>query len=338
MRALVLLILLALPNVAAADCEVRGVATLERLRVRLPGERLRTLAVTDLPVAVRPGRGNRYRDVRVLAPFSFAARTDAPIPWTVPTPELVVGGVLWLTPGADVEEVREDLDGDGVTVRAQVDAGVWVGRIHLPCDAIAVGHGESGPPPPAWEARGPRWVPQHDRMWISAEPGGGPGVRLDAPDGLRSPMIEIERRDGYVRVVARFSSGAMVRGWVRHHDLRALGDGSLVERPFRRSMEHARHALCRRRPPRRGEYVGPAHVTVGALVHSRPDGTEWASVSEPAVFTVSWRPGEAWARIVHVPGLRGDGRCAEVIRRAWVPRSAISLQGERSSGLLPGLE
>ncbi|GAB5549653.1 MAG: hypothetical protein RLO52_32640 [Sandaracinaceae bacterium] len=338
MRALAVLFLLALPASAAADCEVTGVASIERLRVRLPGQRLRTLAVTDTPVAVRPGRGNRYRDVRVLAPFAFAARTDAPIPWTVPTPELVAGGVLWLTPAVDLEDVREDREGEGVTVRAQVDAGVWIGRIHLPCGAVAVGHGESGPPPPAWHSQGPRWMPQHDRMWITAEPGEGPSVRLDAPEGLSTPMVEIERRDGWVRVVARFSSGAMIRGWVRHVDLRAAEDARVVERPFRRSTEHSRHALCRRRPPRQDEYVGPAHITVGTLVHTSRDGTEWASVSEPSIFTVSWRPGDRWVRVVHVPGLRGDGRCAEVIRRAWVPRSAVSLQGERSSGILLGLE
>ena len=158
----------------------------------------------------------------------------------------------------------------------------------------------------------------------------------------RKPVLEVleqpERAIARVRGHEDPRDGAMIRGWVRHVDLRAAEDARVVERPFRRSTEHSRHALCRRRPPRQDEYVGPAHITVGTLVHTSRDGTEWASVSEPSIFTVSWRPGDRWVRVVHVPGLRGDGRCAEVIRRAWVPRSAVSLQGERSSGILLGLE
>ena len=57
------------------------------------------------------------------------------------------------------------------------------------------------------------------------------------------------------------------------------------------------------------------------------DGETWGIISEPAIFTVSWREGAEWARIVHAPGLRGDGQCPEVISHAWVQRSQVVLSG-----------
>lgn len=322
------LVLLALPGAARAQCEVTGVASIERLRVRLPGEPMRTIGITDLPVAVRPGRGTAYRDVRVLAPIAFSARTDAPIPWTVPRPGAHADGMLWLTPAVDIEDVREALEGESVTVRVQVDTNVWISRVHLPCRALSVGHGESGAEPPAWaSARGARWQPRREDVYLTSGPGEGASVRIDAPDGLAEPFVELERQDGWVRVAARFSSGAVVRGWALAHHLRAAGGASAEPSEYRRTHWTPRARMCRR-APEQGEYVGPAHIAPGTLVHVDPRGPAWASVSEPAVFTVAWRPGAAWVRIVHVPGVHGDGACPEVLEDAWVLRRAVTLQGE----------
>ncbi|HEY8430213.1 MAG TPA: hypothetical protein VIL20_17650, partial [Sandaracinaceae bacterium] len=263
-----LLVLLAWPCAARARCEVAGVASIERLRIRLPGERFRTIGVTDLPVAVRPGRGTAYRDVRVLAPITFSARTDARIPWTVPRPGAHADGMLWLTPAVDIEDVREDVEGGSVTVRAQVDTNVWISRVRMPCRALSVGHGESGAEAPAWaSARGPRWQPLREHLHLTSRPGGGVSVRIDAPDGLAEPFVELERRDGWVRVAARFPSGAVVRGWALAHQLRAAHGASAEPSSYRRSHRTPRVPACRRGAPERGEYVGPAHIAVGAHVH-----------------------------------------------------------------------
>ncbi|HJL15271.1 MAG TPA: hypothetical protein RMH99_06430 [Sandaracinaceae bacterium LLY-WYZ-13_1] len=322
---------------ARAECEVTGVASIERLRVRTPGHRLRTLAVTDLPVAVRPGRGDHYRDVRVLAPLAFAARTDAEIPWAVPRSRAVASGMLWLTPRVELETVRERLDEDELVIRAQVDTGVWVARVHVPCDAIAVGHGETGDPPPGWaDGEGTRWNPLQDRIWLRHEPRRGPSVRVEAPDGLREPFVELERRGDWVRLAARFPSGAEIRGWSRQHHLTPPEPPDEPRPRFARRTPQARLALCRRTAPADDEYVGPANVSVGTLVRTERDGEAWATISEPAVYTVSWQTGSRWVRIVHVPGLRGDGRCPEVLRDAWVPRRTVTLQGEAVHGSIPG--
>lgn len=336
-RALALVLLLsAVPTAARAECEVHGVASIDRLRVRIEGEHLRTFEVTNLPVAVRPGEGNTYRDVRILAPISFAARTDAPIPWTIARPAVVADGMVWLTPAVDVEDVRER--GDELLVRMQVDNGVWISRVHLPCDAIAVGHGESGEDPPRWSSRGVRWQPRGDDLWLTSRPGEGEGasIRLDAPEGLPLPLVEVERREGWIRVVARFTSGAAVRGWTRPHQLVAATPPVAAPPPFRRTMRAPDIAQCTRGAPDRNEYVGPANIATGTLVHMERSGTVWASVAEPALFTVSWHMGSDWVRIVHVPGMRGDGPCPEVLRRAWVPRRSVSLQGE--GDVLLGIE
>lgn len=329
-RALALLAaLLALPGLARADCEVTGVTQLERLRLRLDDHRLRTVGVTNLPVAVRPGRGERYRDVRVLAPLSFGARTDADIPWTVPRPLAVAGDMVWLTPEVEVEDVREVGDEGELVVRAQVDAGVWLRRLHVPCEAMGVGHGEGRAEPPWAHSPGPRWDMLHRQLWLVARPRDehAPSVRLEAPDGLPQPLIEIDRRDGWVRVMTRFASGAVVRGWVRQHHLRA-NEEHPAHRRFVRATPTVPTSLCRRRDPRPGEYVGPAHITIGAHIHMRRNGQVWATVAEPAVFTVSLRPGDAWVRVVHIPGLRSDGRCPNVVRHAWVRRTMVNLSGE----------
>jgi len=329
----VLVLLCASP--ARADCEVRGVATLDRLRVRVPGHRLRTFSITSLPVAVRPGRGTRYRDVRVLAPVTFAARTDADIPWAVPEPSAVAEGLLWWIPGVELEQVREQAERDGLIVRAQVDVGVWVDRIHVPCEQVRVGLGEGSAPAPAWSRdEGPSWDLANEYVWLASRPDDDSAatIRIMAPDGLRTPFIEVERRDRWVRVVARFESGAMVRGWVRPRQLRPSTASDDERRPYRRAIPAVHAANCRRGAPDRNEYVGPAHISVGAFVRFGRGGETWATVSEPTLFTVSWHHGSRWVRIVHVPGLRGDGRCPEVITHAWVDRRAVSLSGESSGG------
>lgn len=338
-RALALVIaLIALPTVARAQCEVRGVASIDRLRVRIAGERLRTFAVTDLPVAVRPGNGGAYRDVRVLAPVTFAARTDAPIPWTVPRPSAVADGMLWLTPAVEVEDVREERSEPELLVRVQVDNGVWISRLHLPCDAIAVGHGEGGEHAPRWPMRGLRWQPLGSELWLASEPGDGATVRLDAPEGLPSPLVEVERRDGWIRLVAHFSSGAVLRGWAHAHHLVAAEERAAAPPSFRRTSEARRVPLCSHGTPSRTEYIGPASITTGALVLTAQGGAAWAEISEPGVYTVSWRPGSPWVRIIHIPGLSSDGRCPEVLDRAWVPREAVSLQGEGTAmGAVPSV-
>ncbi len=320
---------LAVAPAARAECEVTGVTSVDRLRLRIDGHAIRTLGVTNLPVAVRPGRGERYRDVRVLAPVAFGARTDAPIRWSVPRPLAVADAMLWLTPEVEIEDVREQIGDDALVIRAQVDAGVWVRRVHVPCAAISVGLGE-GRAAPRWaHSPGPRWRLRHDHLWLVARPDDeeAPAIRLDAPEGLREPLIEIDRRGPWVRVIGRFPSGAVLRGWARQHHLRA-GEGPVSRRRFARSTPATQPGLCSRRPPRRDEYVGPATITVGAHIHMRQDGDVWATITEPTVFTVSVRPGRDWVRVVHVPGLLGDGDCPEVVRHAWVRRSMVSLSGE----------
>ncbi len=153
-------------------------------------------------------------------------------------------------------------------------------------------------------------------------------VRIDAPDGLPRPLIELERRGEYARVVLPFESGAAVRGWIRAVELRAVTEPSEV-RPYRRVHPTVPEHTCRTPRPQRGEYLGPARIAAGAIVHTAPDGTAWASADESDIpVTVAWRSGERWVRIVSVPGLRDSGDCPAILRRAWVERHSVRLQGE----------
>jgi hypothetical protein len=266
----------------------------------------------------------------VLAPLAFGARTDADVPWTFPRPTVVADGMLWLTPRVEIEDVREQLDGEDLVIRAQLDAGVWVDRLQLPCDGITIGHGEGGRDEPEWIAAGPQWMLRHGYAWVASRPDDddAESIRIDAPEGLRGPLTEMARRGDWVRVMARFASGALLRGWVRQHDLRTSNTSEISPQPYTRAIVTNNPGVCSLPRPARDEYVGPARITVGALVRWEQAGEPWATVTEPAVITVSWRAGSDWVRIVHVTGLRGDGRCAEVVQNAWVPRMAVSLQGE----------
>lgn len=352
---LVLLTLFALPAAAGAQCEVTGVASIERMRVRIPGERLRTLVTHDMPVAVRPGAGVGFRDVRVLAPIHISGRSDARMPWTAPRPMAFASGVLWMVPGVEIERVAEAHRDGHLEFRAQVDNGVWVSRVEAPCSDLALGSGETGDlgSAPAWvHATGTPWMPHDNSFWLrAAHPvtgvlAGPPGnvltgpqttrrdpdpsarVRIDAPNGLPRPLIEVERRGEYARVVLPFESGAAVRGWIRAVELRAVTE-PLHARPYRRARPNVPEHTCRTPQPERGQYLGPAHIAAGAIVHTAPEGTAWASADDSDIpVTVAWRSGERWVRIVSVPGLRDSGDCPAILRRAWVERHSVRLQGE----------
>jgi hypothetical protein len=327
---LLALVLCAAAGAAAQDtvCEVRGVTSLERLRVRVPDDRLRTLEAIDLPVAVRPGRGERYRDVQVLAPLAFGARTDDDVPFFLREDGPVEGGVLWLTARTTLTMVEER--SGAVRIEAELAPGVTASRLDVPCEALTIGPGEGARPAPRWvPLRGPRWVPARRRLWLMAAPGDGEAVRIRLARGARlpRPLVEVERREPWIRVATTFpGTGAAVRGWVQAHHLRAAG---AWEDPPRepRSYPARIYPPCSY-PPRPDEYVGLAQVTPGTLVRTRPHGQGWATVSEATLFTVAWRVGESWARIVHVPGLMDEGDCPIVLGGAWVPRRAVALRGE----------
>lgn len=244
-------------------------ADLERLRVRLPGRRLRTLSTRSLPVAVRPGRGGHYRDVRVLEPLAFGARTDAPIPWRLRTPGRLVEGVLWAARRTPLREVREWRE--GVEVAVELRPGVVARRVRLACEAITIGAprgtDEEAAEPPA-TGPGPRWWPRSDHLWLAARRGGGPSVRLDTAD-LEDPptLVELERRDHWVRVAATFpASGTAVRGWVQRLDLRPASRPAYPDPGASTRGGSARDA----RPPERS--------APGSGVAGRPadDGTQRA--------------------------------------------------------------
>lgn len=212
------LVVLALPARVGAECEVAGVASLAQLRVRAPSGSDGSSA-SVAPVAVRPGRGELHRVVRVLGPLPFEARTRAPVPWAVARPGRVADGVVYWGPAVELERVHEGPLGR-LTVRARLDESAWIDRVHVPCDVVTIGRGEGSMVPPAWASRqGPRWQPRGERLWLHARPGDGATVRLDLLRRLPSPLREVERRGGWVRVVTRFATGAALRGWVRHHQL-----------------------------------------------------------------------------------------------------------------------
>ncbi|MCC6874728.1 MAG: hypothetical protein IT378_10525, partial [Sandaracinaceae bacterium] len=150
---------------ARADCEVGGRASLGRLRVRVPGTGIATFAVEDLPLAVRPGRGNLYRRARVLSPIAFEARTDARIPWALAREGSVSQGLLHWTSEATIEDARE-IGEDEVELRVRLAEGVVLARVRVPCAEVRVGAAASGPEARA-PGRGPLWAPAGGQTWLA---------------------------------------------------------------------------------------------------------------------------------------------------------------------------
>ena len=121
---------------ARAECEVQGVASLGRLRVRVPGHRLRTFGVTDLPIAIRPGA---FVEVRVpdreyqnVARLPASAVFDGDTVYAIEKGRLVarkievvgtdgsdilVSGEL--APGEEVMMTRLSVAGPGIKVRVR---------------------------------------------------------------------------------------------------------------------------------------------------------------------------------------------------------------------------
>jgi hypothetical protein len=315
-------VIVAASSTAHADCEVLGVATLPEVEVYGEGERLQVVSIVERRIAVRPGRGNVRRDLRVLEPLVFQARTRSPIPWTVPQPASVLSGMLHWGPTVDLEDVREDAH-DGVEVRAQVDDGVWLSQLHLPCDALAVGRSEGTIEPPAWASqRGPRWQPRGSSLWLHAEPDAGPSVRVDVPRGLPTPLVEVARRAGWVQLVIRFASGVALRGWARDHHLQVATIDRTASAWTPRAPIAPR-SPCPARALERGEASGRTTLPVDTPVRARPDGPVWATVSTTGPFRVAWREGQPWARILRAPGVRSGGSCRDVLSGAWVPSAAL---------------
>ena len=271
---------------AHAQCEVTGVATIEGLRVRIQGERLRDFSVVDLPVAIRPGRGGRYRDIRVVAPLSFSARTDAVLPWSFRNLGLQAAGMIFATPEVRIVSVhermsRERLRGERLgtpvdvgpedahlVLRVQLTEHVFIDRVHVPCQSITVGPGEGSPAVPAWTRMpGPRWELARRQAFMSYEPHRGPSFRIDAPEGL-SDLVELGRHRDSVLVRATFASGTAIRGWMRQTDSSpdALGvpATATLAAAFARNQLHGLSPA--RRPPQR--VCRPGARLVG---HARPD-------------------------------------------------------------------
>ena len=332
--ALFALLALALPSGARAQCDVEGVASLDRLRVRIDGSRLRTLQAIGLPMTFRVGRG-LYQNVRVRSPLAFEARSDRTPEWRVRGAGPLEGDVLWVTERVPLRTVRAVGGGERVDVVAELAPGVEATEVELPCARLTFGRPgwSTGPErrAPALRPGNPVWWPAREWIWLLDEPGRGPSVRLRFA-GIPPALSELDRRGAWVKVgLSLEATGSRATGWVRQRVLRVVDRERLAQRATsvgpRRGPPVTRD--CRRRR-RDGEYVGPAMVDGGSLVRTRPNGEPWATVAETTTLTVLWRIGQAWARILHVPGLRGDGRCPEVLRRAWVERGAVHLQGERA--------
>jgi hypothetical protein len=310
-----LLVALLFASPARAQCEVSGTASLDRIRVRVPpSQPIRTFAVSQVPIVVRPGRNPRYRDVRVVGPIAFEGRSDGIVPWSIRRAGTVAGGAFWMTPLVEIEEVVDDGEG-GLLVRAQVAEDVWISRVHLPCAALVLGQGEDGrgDPPGFGARRGAAWQPRTDRVWLMSGRGEGASVRVDAPNGLPSPFIETERRGAWLHVVTAFSSGAALRGWVRESELRMARASRVDPRAFVRTVASPPH-VC----GGRGREVT---IAAGTVVTTGPDGTAWATFPADTMVRISIEG--SWARIVSIPGIFSDARCPEVLSRAWVPRTAL---------------
>jgi hypothetical protein len=320
-------LILLITSPAFADCEVQGRASLDRLRVRVAGVGIRTFAIEGLPVAVRAGSGGHSRDVRVLGPLAFAARTDARVPWTFVREGPVAEGLLWWTPASQIENAREI--GDEIELRIRLADGVSLDRLRMPCNAIRLGAARPSASAPPSYPPGPQFAVRRSETWIWSEPGGqGSRARIDVRTTLPEPFVELGRNRGWVEVATSFAeTGAVVRGWVREQDLMLLAPGADSE-PDAPPIPQQSAGSCNY-TPRRNEYVGTARVEGGTLVRDRADGVAWAEVPHDADVRIAWRHGDAWAQIVEVRGLRSSDRsCPFVLTNAWVPRRSIRLQGE----------
>ena len=215
--AIVLVSLLVPSGARAQGCALRGRPSLTALRVG-PGDhgRVTIVALEGRVAAVVPLSRGLFRVTTADDGTAVEGTTREPIPLVV-SGNFVLAGVATIASGTPLEDLLPRAD--SVRATLPIDDGVRLARVELPCAAIGLASEVASLPMLGTPAAGPRWIARVTPLRVRARPeDGAPRVTIEIDDRGRFPLVERERRAGWVRVEAMFAR-ASVAGWVPDTDL-----------------------------------------------------------------------------------------------------------------------
>ena len=287
--------------IAGSEVSLRGI------RVK-PGV---VVNVDRVPVQASP---NKTTAVEVSGPIALAGTVSHRVWYTAKQP--IDTGLVTFARGAHVIGGRADgstLVGDAVLYANDVMPGEnkpgdeVISGVHVRCDALSLDWFDDDTPSTltgddsAWRPRS-----KTNSIWLRAQPKtGSPAVRLEYPscgDGRCIMLAGIERRAGWIKV-GESNEGVTVAGWVPAASLRRVPDAEA-------DLGHTYgcfgdHEGTRFVQAFFAQDVGPhdARIKVGTQIYAEPGKGVWATVQEEIEVTVSYAPGDFWARVHQMPGV-----------------------------------
>jgi len=198
-----------------------------------------------------------------------------------------------------------------------------VGALQIPCSKLSLDWDGGAAPADTADSDDEPEITGDGTYWKSRR---GPTLELFASPTTKARSVtvralscsgegclwveSIEAKTGWRKVIA--ANEAMVVGWVRANQLVRVPDGTAVGYSY---GCHGHHGVPRSDGPRPTTLPVPVRITRGTKIYAQPKVGPWAEVLVEDGFMARYAPGDAWARVTYIPGVREGS--------AWVPVDAL---------------
>lgn len=221
MITLVALSLVLAPVEARADgCAIEGMASGITITVRRERGYQRVRLEQPTRVAIAPVRNGLWSVRTGEGEQAIEGTTQTTLPIVLARAVSLREQTVELPAGLAIERVRASA-GPWATIDLALGDDLYLRRAEVPCSALAIApaEGVTVTALAPLDARGPAWRARTTRVQIFDERDGDRSMRLEVAPGGAIRFVELDRRVPWVRIVARTSLGARLRGWMRDWDL-----------------------------------------------------------------------------------------------------------------------
>ncbi|MFO0747816.1 MAG: hypothetical protein U1F43_19440 [Myxococcota bacterium] len=238
--------------------------------------------------------------VHVKAPFVFDATLPrATLPLRVKAAQALADGRIGLAPKTPL--VAGDLLDAGLSVTPSPGPLVHIDAVLVACDRLTFGDATAQAPHIVRPPIPRRMVPDEDLVELRAKPDTAlPTVLVKLDSGAPFILERLGAKDVWTKVIARWSDGTFVRGWVETRNVTPFALDYL-EPDY-----GMRGGLCGYGVS--DTYHGPALVHGGAAVYDREeDGVVWARAASAVHVVVVGDSG--MVAVTEIPGLGYGNGC-----------------------------
>lgn len=213
--------MLALPEIARADaCAIEGIASGITITVRQARGYRRVRLDRPTPIAIAPVRDGLWSVRTGRGEAAIEGTTQTALPIVLVRAISLRDSTIELPAGLPIERVRA-AEGPWARIDLALGDGLYLRRAEVPCGELALAppDGTRIEPLAEIEASGPRWRARTTRIQLFDQRDGDRSMRLEVAPSASLRFVELDRRTPWVRVRARTSFGARLRGWVRDWDI-----------------------------------------------------------------------------------------------------------------------